>query len=201
MIDSNRRRLSGFAVAAALCPTLAGAQTVARSFDELKRDLKPAQTVVVTDGTGAKTQGRVAEVSESSLLLRTKEKHRDSSGHEFESWTGQRTFAQTDVTEIIRKDSLRDGTLLGLGIGFAAFVLALKTDSCAPFPYDLCYHSHGVFPLLVYPTVGAVAGALIDRATGNARVYLARSRSSATSVIVSPLLRPGGGGVAFLMKL
>ena len=200
MINSNRLRLSGLALAATLCSTIAGAQTVARSFEELRRDLKPRDTVVVTDGSGAKTHGRIMQISESSLLIRTKERERDPSGHEYTSWTGQRTFAQTDVTVIIRKDSLWNGTLLGLGAGVAAYALARTTDSCAPFPYDLCYNSYGVFPLLVYPTIGAIAGALIDRATGNVKVYLAPSGGSAKSVTVSPRLRHGGGGIAVSMK-
>jgi hypothetical protein len=198
MTYSNRRRLAGSAVViATLCPTVVGGQTFARSFEQLKGDLKPRQTVVVTDRTGAKTQGRVMEISGSSLLIRTKEKKRDASGYEHDTWTGQRAFEETNVTEIIRKDRLWNGTLIGVGAGFAAFGLALKMDSCAPFPYDLCYNSYGAFPFLVYPSVGAIVGALIDRATGNPTVYLAPSGGAPRSVTVSPWLHQRGGGVAF----
>jgi hypothetical protein len=199
MTNPTRRCLSGWGLAATLWPTVLGAQTVARSFEQLKRDLEPGQTVVVTDGTGAKTLGRVMEISESSLLLRTKESKRDASGHEHKSWGGQRAFAETDVTEINRKDSLWNGTLIGLGAGFGAVWLAFKADSCAPFPYDLCFNSYGAFPLLVYPTLGAIAGASIDRTTGNGKVYLAPSRSSARSVTLRPWLHRRESGVALSM--
>ena len=200
MIDSNRRRLSGLTLAATLCSTIAGAQTVARSFEELQRALKPRQTVMVTDGSCAKTKGRVLEISGSSLRIRTREQKRDSSGQEYTTWTGQRTFAESDVIEIRRKDSLWNGTLLGFSTGVAAYALARATDSCAPFPYDLCYNSYGAFPFVVYPTVGAIAGALIDRATGNGKVYLPPSQGSVKSVAVSPWLHRSSGGVAVSMK-
>lgn len=90
--------------------------------------------MVVTDGTGAKTLGRVMEISESSLLLRTKENKRDPSGHKHESWSG------------------------------------------------------------------AIAGAAIDRTTGNGKVYLAPSGSSARSVTLRPWLHRRGSGVALSMR-
>ena len=81
------------------------------------------------------------------MLLRTNVKKSDSSGHEYDSWTGQRTFAEDTVVRIALRDGLWNGTLLGLGAGLAVSAALLLANSCAPFPYDLCYNSYGVFPL------------------------------------------------------
>lgn len=102
MISPNRRRLGGLVLAVALVPNAASAQTVARSFDELQRTLKVGQTVFVTDESGRQTQGKVADVSASSLVILTPE---------------TRTFVEGAVTEIRRTDRLWKGALIGLGAG------------------------------------------------------------------------------------
>jgi len=89
MISPNRRRLGGLVLAVALVPNAASAQTVGRSFDELQRTLKVGQTVFVTDESGRQTQGKVADVSASSLVILTPE---------------TRTCVEGAVTEIRRTD-------------------------------------------------------------------------------------------------
>lgn len=66
---SPTRRLSELVLAVAFVPSLAHAQSLARTFKELQRILKPKPVVVVIDTTGQETRGRVAEIAESSLAL------------------------------------------------------------------------------------------------------------------------------------
>ena len=90
------------AVFVVLAPTPAPAQTVANSFEDLQRMLKKGQTVFVTDDTGRETKGKVAEVSDDSLIINT---------------PAPRTFARESITRVRHTDSLKNGALIGGGIG------------------------------------------------------------------------------------
>jgi hypothetical protein len=76
------------AVLSIIAPRLAPAQTVANSFEDVKRPLKSDQIVVVTDASGKRTKGKVAE-----------------------------TFAEGTVTQVRAKDPLWNGALIGGAIG------------------------------------------------------------------------------------
>ena len=65
----NQRRLSGLVLVLALLPSALSAQTVASTFVELQKILKPEEAVIVVDSAGRKTGGKVVELSTSSLLL------------------------------------------------------------------------------------------------------------------------------------
>lgn len=99
MISPNRRWLGGFVVVVALWPSLAPAQSMARSFEELQGILKAEEIVVVIDKTGQGTRGRVAEVSPSSLVLVLVEQ---APGGLERTTNVKRTFAKDDVAEIVR---------------------------------------------------------------------------------------------------
>lgn len=58
-------------VGAALAPSDARAQLVARSFGELQGLVRPGETVVVTDENGRELKGKLGEISASSLALLT----------------------------------------------------------------------------------------------------------------------------------
>jgi len=87
--------------AVALFPTSVGAQTVAQSFDELQGMLKVGQIVFVTDETGRLIQGKVGDLSASSVTMLAPEK---------------RTFGEGTVTRINRADAVWNGALFGLGV-------------------------------------------------------------------------------------
>ena len=87
MIRLTSRILRAFVIAAALCPTPVGAQTIARSFADLRPLLKPGETVRVTDATGQEAEGQIIELS-SSLVLQLP--------------TGRRQLAEPDVSRIRR---------------------------------------------------------------------------------------------------
>src|SRR5262245_57026013 len=99
---------------AALFPNAAHAQTVAGSFDELRRILAVDETVVVTENIGRQIRGKVVDVSADALTIRTGDRQ---------------VFMESTVAEVRRIDSLRNGLLMGAGIGGA--VLALGIYDCA----------------------------------------------------------------------
>lgn len=102
MMSLTRCWLGGFTVAVALFPGDVRAQTVARSFEELQSILRVGQTVVVTDGSGRQTKGRLTDVSPSALVVSTPD---------------TRTFAEGTVAEIRSPDSLSNGVLIGAAFG------------------------------------------------------------------------------------
>lgn len=201
MMVARRHGLHWLAMAVTLLPRTAGAQTIARSFEELQRLFKPGPTVVVTDLMGRRTTGRVVDLSESSLVLEP----RGEGGT-------RRTFAESSVAEIRRTDSAWSGTLIGLAVG-----IGLAKGLCEQ-DWELCRGasvvgaqfgvrglpvngSHVFGPLMLSALIGGpLAGGLIDRAKGNNTIYLARSRSSQSSVAVSPWHIHGGGGMSVAFR-
>jgi hypothetical protein len=102
MLSLNSHLWSTLAVLAILAPSPGPAQTVASSFEELRQVLKKGQTVVVTDASGQRTKGKVADLSPSSLVVLIRE---------------ARTFTEGTVTEIRTIDSVWNGALIGAAIG------------------------------------------------------------------------------------
>lgn len=103
MISPNLRRLGGFVLAVALVPSLARAQSIARSFEELQGILKAEEIVVVIAKTGEKTWGKVAEVSTTSVVLVLPE-NTPSGAVIWASGAKRTSFAEDSVAEILRSD-------------------------------------------------------------------------------------------------
>jgi hypothetical protein len=149
------------------------AQAPARSFDELRPALTVGETVVVTNDSGQRTKGRVADVSGDSLTLQV----RPTKDYP----QGARIFTESTVRGITRSDSLENGVWLGLAAGAVA-AWGYVRSNCGPAGYDPeCGASVARIGVLFVP-LGAVAGALVDRAIGNATVYLSPSRSTRLSL-------------------
>jgi hypothetical protein len=108
MLSLNRHTSSALAVLVILAPSPAPAQTASNSFEELRQVLKKGQTVVVTDATGQRTKGKVADLSPSSLVVLVPE---------------ARTFTEPTVSEIRVTDPVSNGALIGaaIGAGFATW--------------------------------------------------------------------------------
>ncbi len=84
-------------------PVTGQAQEVASSLDELRELVKVGDDVTVTGLQGRQTQGRIVAISSSSLGLIV---------------GGVRTdFSEDDLDTVSRRDSRRNGTLWGLGVG------------------------------------------------------------------------------------
>lgn len=167
MLSLNRHMWSTLAVFVILAPSHASAQTVANSFEELRQVLKNGQAVVVTDASGQRTRGKVADVSPSSLVVFIPE---------------ARTFAEGTITEIRGPDTLRSGALTGLAVAVGAG-LAGVAAMCADGPD--C--GPAVQAVSISAGIGAAIGAGIDALLNNRGRILYRSRQQTFSLTVSPL--------------
>ena len=90
----------------------ASAQTVPSTFQDLQFLVQPGDRVMVVDMAGTKTTGRISELDESALSIR--------------SGDGERRFRQEDVLVIRHRqpDSIRNGVALGSAIGAGLGVIA-----------------------------------------------------------------------------
>jgi hypothetical protein len=176
MISLNRRWLGGL-MFAAVFPNNAQAQVVARSFDDLQRILKVGEKVVVTEDSGEQTRGKVANVSATSLTVLT---------------PGKQLFLERTVAQIRRSDSLWNGALIGAGVGGLTFFAGTGIED-DPAVYYWLYIGSWLFP-----TTGAIVGALLDRATGNEPIYVTHSRQPA--VALSPWFGRKGTGISVSLR-
>lgn len=180
MITSNRRLPKALLLTAALLPSNARAQTATQSFTELQGMLRRGQMVVVTDESGRETQGKLAELSVSSLVIFTKEKTHDSRGMEHETWTAKQSFAEGAIKEIRRRDSLGNGALIGLAVGAIPAVVAAVVfgGACANEGGSCPAYSVGL-PAL-FAGAGAAIGAGVDAMIGRHKVvYVSPPRTRA----------------------
>lgn len=166
----------------------------ATSFSELAKLLEPGAVIRVTDASGRRTTGRLGQLSASSLeLLGTRGAGTGGSG------TGQaRIFPEADVRsiEVRRRDSLVNGTLIGLvagGVGGAVGGAAV----CGSYSCNAARVAAASGAL--FGGIGAGVGVLTDLAiTGRTRVYASGQRSP--DVRVAPVLSKGGAGAIVSLR-
>jgi hypothetical protein len=166
--------------------TAASAQTPAASFETLAEELQAGQLIWVADTQGREVRGRLERLSSDELVLRT---------------NGLEMFAAPDVRRIRARDrdSLSNGTLLGLviggGLGTAWCIGAIADDSGELDAAVECAEGFTVFPGL-----GALVGLAVDAAIpGKVRVvYEAPPRQgvSRARVTVVPVLARRTKGMA-----
>lgn len=127
----------------------ASAQEPAPSFETLATRVTVGQQIWVTDAKGREVHGRLQRLSTDGLVLR--------SAGDLE------TFAASNVRRVRarERDSLKNGTLIGLGIG-----LGLGTAWCigaiADDSGDIDARVECAEGLTVFPGIGALAGLGID---------------------------------------
>jgi hypothetical protein len=163
------------AVVLALClsPLPARAQTVAQTFDELRGQLKPGDTVWVTDKSNRESRGRIVDFAESSLVLTTDQ--------------GRQEVAAPNIVRLRqrRPDSVVNGALIGAASALVPMIwwFAQATESG-----ETAGENVGFIALMVGTGAGAGTGidALIQ---GRKTIYLAPARSSARLRLSPMLLR------------
>jgi hypothetical protein len=173
--------LMGFLVTA----VAASAQDASASFDALAGRIQVGQQIWVTDATGREVRGRLERLSSDGLVLRA---------------DGLETFAAPDVRRVRARarDSLKNGTLIGLGIGggmgTAWCIGAIADDSGDIDARVECAEGFAVFPGL-----GAVIGLAVDAVIpGKLQVVYEASpprEASRASVMVLPLFSSHVKGV------
>lgn len=177
MTSSNRRWFTRLAVAVALWPASAEAQAMARSFEELTEMVKAEETVIVIDTRGRRVKGALTAVDQDSLSLATDGR--------------TQTFARSEVSTVRVADGLGNGALIGAGTGLGA-ALGILVILGSQDGYVLPSAKVGA-PLLL-SGVGALVGALVDRAHEGGRVlYVSPGQTS--RLLVSPLLGKDRQGV------
>jgi len=178
MTSSSRQWFTRLAVAMALWPASAEAQTMARSFEELRGIVKAEETVIVTDMKGRRVKGALTAVDEDSLSLATDGR--------------TQTFGRSEVSTVRVPDGLGNGALIGAGAGLGAALGILAMIAGSGDGYVLP-SAKVVAPLLLSGT-GALLGALVDRAHEGGRVlYVSPGQTS--RLVVSPLLGNDRQGV------
>jgi hypothetical protein len=175
--SSNRRWFTRLAVAVALWPVSAEAQTMARSFEELRGMVKADETVIVIDTRGRRVKGALTAVNQDSLSLATDGR--------------TQTFARSEVSTVRVPDGVGNGVLIGAGTGLGA-ALGILAILGSQDGYVLPSAKVGA-PILL-SSVGALVGALVDRAHEGGRVlYVSPGQTS--GLVVSPLLWKDRQGV------
>lgn len=177
MTGSTRRWFARLAVTVALWPASAEAQTPARSFEELRGIVKAEETVIVTDMRGRRVKGALAAIDVNSLSLATDGR--------------TQTFARSEVSTVRVPDGLGNGILIGAGAGLGA-ALGILAIIGSGDGYVLPSAKVGA-PLLL-SGIGALVGAVVDRAHENGQVlYVSPGQTS--GLVVSPLLGKDRQGV------
>jgi hypothetical protein len=177
----------GVLVLAALLATTApaSAQEPASSFAALAGRIRAGQVIWVTDAKGRERRGRLERLSTDELVLKT---------------TGIETIAATDVRRVRARDrdSLKNGTLIGLGVGGAlgsAWCIGAIADDSGDIDAGVeCAEGFTVFPAL-----GTLIGLAVDAMIpAKMRVVYQTSPNQGESrvrLMIAPLFSPRARGV------
>jgi hypothetical protein len=147
------------------------AQTVTRTFDDLRAESHHGETVSVTDQGGTTVKGRVVRISATSIDLLVND--------------GSREWAASDVAWITqRRGHAVQGALTGLAIGAMYGVyLGVADGYCQNYHYEGCARDDAEMTPIVaalFGGIGAGVGAAIGAAIRTERVlYAAPSPQSA----------------------
>lgn len=172
------------ALAILLLPALVCGQEPVKSFDQLNTRLKIGDTIIVTDAEGRDHEGKILQISPSTLSLDTRE--------------GRQLKASSEV-QLVQdrpRDSLKNGALIGLACGLA--LGAAAAAECARGDCELS--PAAVFAIAggIYGGAGAAVGIGIDALIpGKKRVvYRAPESKPTTHVMVAPVITSRTKGVA-----
>ena len=156
------------------------AQILASSFDQLSVLVKRGDSVIVTDDTGRETRGTVAALSPSSLELIV---------------AGNRRSFVEEETRTIRQrtnDSLKNGTLWGVGIGAGLGLTSLIGSEESP----ALPAGEVVGVTLALAGLGAIVGAAIDAIARSHEVIYSRPARTSATLTLSPTLTRGRSGAS-----
>jgi hypothetical protein len=165
--------ISGFVATAAP----AWAQEAAASFDALAGRIHVGERIWVTDATGREVRGRLERLSSDGLVLKAH---------------GLETFAAADVRRVRarNRDSLKNGALIGLGVG-GAMATAWCIGAVADDSGEIDARVECAEGFIVFPGLGALIGLAVDALIpGKMRIVYQASlaqEASRASLMVVPL--------------
>ena len=183
-----------------LAPALAAAQDAGIAFDQLRRWLKPGDTVWLTDTGGREIKGAIQNIEPSSLVLEA---------------DGMKTFHAADVRQLVERGTRstkkcaavgpgwRDGRRSHRGARHARTDVddVVRRDRSRGRPVQPDAHGTGRRGVLLIPAgagMGLAVGAVFaSHAAGPKRViYRAPGASSGARVSVAPVVTPRHKAVA-----
>jgi hypothetical protein len=185
MILSARTGLLVVAVIVAIAAA-ASAQEPASSFDALAGRIREGQSIWVIDATGREVRGRLERLSTEGLVLKADRSE---------------TFAAGDIRRVRARDrdSLKNGTLIGLGIG-AGLGTVWCVGAIADDSGDIDAGVECAEGFLVFPALGALIGLAVDAVIpGKVRVVYQAPPSgggSRAGLTFVPLASPRVTGLA-----
>lgn len=179
-MDVNRVRLLVVVFLAAVLPARAQAQSVARTFDELRMLVGSGDTVFVTEQTGPERRARVLEITGSSLAVLVD--------------GGRRDLEEGGVMRIRMRggDPLWNGAVIGAvtGVGIVVAIGAALDG------FDDCSAQCVALDGGIYGGLGALVGVGIDalikgrgRSPGSCRAGLVRNRTMTARIRTPPQVR------------
>ena len=180
MFQRARRIILAAMLFAGALPSPARAQEPATSLADLQQWVRIGDRVTVTDASGHRLTGRIAGLKPDSIALVGDSVVRDI----------VRDFAQADVFEITRRepDSLRNGALIGLGVGGGLFfLLAVSSGGCG---YESDCTGMILLGTAFYAGVGAGIGVGIDALVPGRESVIFRRPAGHAVVGFSPRLTP-----------
>jgi hypothetical protein len=156
-------------------------QELAGTFDQLRVLIRPGDTLTITDASGERVRGKLADLSATTLVL-------DLSGL-------HRTLQVTEVDVIQKRgpDSLKNGALTGLAVGAGLFGVAIGAATRSG--------TYAAVGALFYGGIGAGIGAGVDALIEGQRVIYARSASSTTRLSLAPIVTSSRKGVLLTVGL
>jgi hypothetical protein len=175
-------RISAVVLALALVRGSAAAQgQQAVDFSELRSIVQPGHAVSVTDTAGRIVTGSVTLLTASALELE---------GPRARHWT----FRATDILRVTDRpeDSLRNGVLWGLGIGWAASTVPLVADGASVV--------HAVSFGIVTGLLGALVGSVVDDMRHDKRVLFEAPRNRASVSVQMPIGQAGGAAAVIEVR-
>jgi hypothetical protein len=179
-----------FLVAALLATaTAASAQEPAATFEALSGRLQIGQVVWVTDPTGREARGTLERLTSEELVL-----------------NGDRavTFAAAAVQRVRTRDrdSIRNGTLIGLGVG-GAMGTAWCIGAIADDSGDIDARVECAEGFTVFPALGALVGLAVDAVIpGTMRVVYQASSPRETArarLMLTPLVSARVTGMTLML--
>jgi hypothetical protein len=182
----NRNSLATlFLMASLLCfagPNAAAQE--AQSFEQLKLLVKPGDKIYVTDSSGIITKGKIGGLTTSTLTLLSDKKTLD--------------LSEKDVSRIRqwRHDSLKNGTLIGLGVGVGLGLIG--TIAYCNDGWGDC-GGEAVAVVAIWGGLGAGIGVGVDALIPSKQTVYIGPRAASNRIKIRPVLDRyrKGAAVAF----
>jgi hypothetical protein len=183
---TNRFRLPALIVALGMIGAApAFAQVRVATLDALRREVTPGDVVSVVQTTGDAVTGRLQRFGDTGLDIQAKTP--PTAGQPRRLLDVTIPFSAVQSFER-RRDSVRNGTLIGAGIGggsvLVAFVWAVSVDRNEIDEWGLSYLAAAG----MYTGIGALAGWAIDHARSKPHIRFDAPSQRSAKIHVTPLL-------------